>query len=258
VESTSLQRACREFAAKDPVANVLVLSDLYSPLCQVSNVYCSVQDRRVLGICSVYHAFSAPSIVFSNAALEMKHALFKQALYEVSDRFISPCHLDEIRLFKEYATILRNRLEHQMIANPPRKTEFSGFEVVRICKNELGLLDKFYGEHHAEAWAPIQFKAGPYYCVKQDGKIVCAAGVHAVTPQIAQLGNIYTHEAHRSRGYATACTGVLAADLASKRRIISPFVKNDNTRAIRMYEKLGFSKRHEIAFLTLQKSNRLD
>jgi predicted GNAT family acetyltransferase len=115
------------------------------------------------------------------------------------------------------------------------------------------LLSKFYDEQHAEAWTPIQCKTGPYYCVKHQEKIVSAAGVHLVTPQIAQLGNIVTDEKWRGQGLGTACTSALASKLAMKGRIISLFVKRDNMPAIHMYEKLGFFKTRNIVFLVLQK-----
>lgn len=72
--------------------------------------------------------------------------------------------------------------------------------------------------------------------MKKNDRIVSAAGVHLVTPQIAQLGNIVTDEDRRNRGFATAYTSTLAKDPASKKRIISLFVKTDNESAIHIYE----------------------
>lgn len=253
VASMSLLRACRRFLAQDPVSNVLPLGDLYSPLLKVSHINCAVKSYRVVGVCSIYRAFSTPSMVFGTAAQEVKQALVKKALNEISSEFISLCQPDEADLFKENSTILHFHLEQQMIANPPKQIEYGNIKVKKVRKNELELLNDFYIEHHAEAWTPIQFEAGPYYCVKQNGKIVSAVGVHLVAPQIAQLGNIITHEDYRNRGFATACTSALAAHLASKGRIISLFVRTDNAPAIRMYEKLGFSKKRNIAFLIMQK-----
>jgi RimJ/RimL family protein N-acetyltransferase len=253
VVSTSLQRASRRFALRDPIANVLVLGDLYSPLCRVSDIYCAVENHRIEGVCSVYHAFSTPSVVFSNATPGTKQALLRQALNEVSADFISLCHPDDVNLFKEHATILHNHSEQQMVANPPRQIK-SKVEAVKVRKDELELLNSFYVEHHAEAWTPIQFETGPYYCIKHGDRIVSAAGVHIVTPQIAQLGNIVTDEAYRNRGFATACTSALAADLASKGRIISLFVRADNAAAIYIYKKLEFCEKREIVFLVMRKN----
>ena len=240
--------------AQDPVTNVLPLGDLYSPFFQISDVYSAIKNRQVIGVCAIYHAFSTPSIVLGTATQKVKQTLVKKATSEISDEFISLCQPNDIDLLKEYSTILHAHLEQQMIADPPKKMDCGDIKVEKVRKNDLELLKKFYVDQQTEAWVPIQFKAGPYYCVKHEGKIVSAAGVHLVTPQIAQLGNIFTDEAYRNRGFATACTNAVAADLASKGRIISLFVRVDNPPAIHVYEGLGFYKAQDIAFLIMRKN----
>ena len=252
--SKSLLIACRRFLAKDPAANVLPLGDLYAPLFKVSDVYSAIEGNCVVGICSVFRAYGTPSLVLGTAMPEVNRALIQKALNGISKDFISLCSSDDASLLGEYSTVLHSHLEQQMTADSPKHVEHRKVNVQKVGKNELELLNKFYVEHRAEAWTPIQFKAGPYYCIKHDGKIVSAAGVHLVTPQIAQLGNIITDEAYRNRGYGTECTAALAADLASKGRTISLFVRVDNAPAIRMYEKLGFTKKREITFLIMQKN----
>jgi len=251
--SASLQADCREHLAKEPVSNVLLLGDLYAPLLRVSTIHVATEDSRIVGVCSIYRAFSTPSIVFQAATLEIKQALVEKALGEVPSEFISLCQPEEIDLFKKRSVILQHRPEQHMVASPPKSVGFNGFEVARVKENELELLNRFYVEHRSEAWTPIQFEAGPYYCVKQEGKIVSAAGVHVVAPQIAQLGNIVTDEAFRNRGFATACTSVLSADLASDGRIVGLFVRVENAPAIHMYEQLGFVKKRDVAFLFMRK-----
>jgi predicted GNAT family acetyltransferase len=90
--------------------------------------------------------------------------------------------------------------------------------------------------------------------MKQDGRIVSAAGVNLCTPQVAHLGSIVTDEAYRNRGFGTACTSTLAAQLSAKLRILSLYVKTDNKPAIRMYERLGFVKEREVIFVTMRKN----
>lgn len=256
VKSESLLRACRSYLGQDPVANVLPLGDLYQPLYRVSEVYSAVESNQVLGVCSIYRAASTPSIVFGAETRKTKQALVEHAVSKVSDCFISLCPLDDAFLFERCSTVVHSHFEQQMIARHPKSLDHHDINVARARKNETALLSKFYADHHSEAWTPIQFEAGPYYCVKHEGKIVCSAGVHLVAPQIAQLGNIITDEAHRNQGLATACTGRLAKHLASKGRIMSLFVRKDNTPAIHMYEKLGFSKERDIEFRTMKVNHR--
>lgn len=253
VTSKDLVTICRRFLAKDPVTNVLPLGDLYSPLFSVSNVYCAMKSNTVVGVCSVYRAYSTPSLVLSAATTEIKQALIKKALTEVLAEFISLCPPEDVDLFKEHAVITHSRSEQQMVTTSSKRVEHGNIKATRVRRSELEPLNRFYVEHNAEAWTLIQFKTGPYYCVKHKDKIVSAAGVHIVTPQIAQLGNIITDEAYRNRGFGTACTSALTAVLASKGRIVSLFVRVDNAPAIRMYEKLGFTRKRDIAFLILRK-----
>ncbi len=252
--STSVLESCRKFLGRDPVANVLPLGDLYPPLLQASTVYCAAEAGQVVGVCTVYHAYSSPSIALGDATQEAKQLLVDTALSNIPNQYISLCTLADVNIFKKHSTIMRYHLEQQMIAAQPRKIECSTVTVEKVCESELESLNKFYVEHDANAWVPLQFKCGPYYCVKKSGNIVSAAGVHLVTPQIAQLGNIVTDENCRNRGYATACTSTLASSLASKKRTVSLYVNVDNAAAIHMYQKLGFLTERRIAFLTMKKS----
>jgi ribosomal protein S18 acetylase RimI-like enzyme len=246
-------KASRKFLAKDPVANVLPLGDLYAPLLNVSEIYLAVKNTEIVGVSSIYCAYSRPSIVFGTTNEDAKQALIESTLEKVSSDFISLLPPDEAKLFKKYATVLHCHNEFQMIMRAPMEVETGDVETSRVGSRELEALNQFYVDHHSEAWTPMQFKTGPYYCVKHEGKIVSAAGVHIVTPQIAHLGNIVTDEAFRGQGFATACTAALAKDLASKGRIISLYVRVDNAPAIHLYEKLGFTKSRDIRFLIMRK-----
>jgi ribosomal protein S18 acetylase RimI-like enzyme len=252
--SKNLLGKCRRFLAQNPTVNVLPLGDSYPPLSRKSTLYTAVEDKQIVGVCSVYQGLSKPSVVLGTTDPKIKKVLLKRALKQVSGEFISLCSIDEIEIFKENAKLLHMHTEQQMIADPPKQVKCGDIKVTRVHKDELEQLNRFYIEHNSDAWTPLQFKVGPYYCVKQDGKIVSAAGVHVMTPQIAQLGNIVTDEAHQNRGFATACTSTLAADLASKGRIISLFVRTENKPAIHMYEKLGFTKKREVAFVIMRKN----
>jgi ribosomal protein S18 acetylase RimI-like enzyme len=254
VVSLDLRKACRKYLTRDLITNVLVLGDLYSPLLRVSTVYAALDREEVVGVFSIYRAFSTPSLVFASSTSEVKRALIEKALNYVDTEFISLCPPDEADLFKDYAIVLQCRHEQHMVAEPFRHASHGIARAARVKRSELELLNEFYVEHNSEAWTPIQFRTGPYYCVKHEGRIVSAAGVHIVTPQIAQLGNVITDEAFRNRGLAIACTDALITDLARRGRIVGLYVRTDNAPAIHMYEKLGFVKKREVDFLILRKN----
>lgn len=254
--TADLLEKCRNFLTRDLIANVLVLGDCYSPLLEASSLYCTCEGDQVLGVCSVFKAFPNPSIALGEAPVNVRRILLQKAMEEVQAEFMSIIPVAEVSLFEEYASILKLHREQQMVADSFRHGKCK-HRAVRVQENELAELDAFYLQHHSEAWARLQFKVGPFYCIKRDERIVSVAGVHLCTPQIAHLGSILTDEAYQNMGFSTACTFALSADLSTKGRILSLYVKTDNKIAIRMYEKLGFMKKREVALITMRK-NTLD
>jgi predicted GNAT family acetyltransferase len=83
---------------------------------------------------------------------------------------------------------------------------------------------------------------GRYFGVREDGQLICIAGVHVYSPRyrVAALGNIVTHPAHRNRGHATRATARLCQALLDEVDHIGLNVKADNEAAIACYRKLGF------------------
>jgi GNAT superfamily N-acetyltransferase len=246
----SLLVKCREFLAQDPTANVLVLGDCYSPLLEASTLHCACEDGQVVGVCSVFHGFSKPSIALGTATEQTRRILLEAALREVQGEFISIVPTAEFELLKEYVSVSQFHCEQQIITCKPRRVE-SATRAMRVSENELHEIDVFYAKQGSPAWIPLQFRVGPVYCIKRDGRIVSAAAVHVCTPLIAQLG---TDEAYRNRGFGSACTSALATRLAAKGRIISLYVRTDNAAAIHMYENLGFVKKREVVFATMRKN----
>jgi predicted GNAT family acetyltransferase len=236
----------------DPLSNVLPLGDLYAPLFDVSEVYAAVEKGRVAGVISVFHAFSLPSIAIGTATKRVKKALLKKALGTISTDFIALVTRDEISLYEEFATVLHSYTEYQMFLVQPRNVEVNNIVAQKATKKDLEALNMFYVKHESQAWNPVQFKAGPYYIVKQRNKIVSAAGIHIFTPQIAQLGNILTDKAYRQKGYGKACTTALVREISLRKRMISLFVRADNAPAIHMYEQMGFKKTKTVHFLTMR------
>jgi GNAT superfamily N-acetyltransferase len=257
VTSERLLRACRRQLIPDPETNVLPLCDLYLPLFRKCTVYGAVEHDAVLGVCSVFQGFKEPSVVLGTAEPEVKKTLIERALREISEGFISLCEADDVALFEAFARVLGSHREQQMTTASP-KLYGTDVDVARVRRNELELLDKFYTEHWAQAWCRLQFSIGPYFCVKRHGGIVSAAGVHAVAPKVAQIGNVFTDEAWRGRGFGRACTQAVAFELASHGRILSLFVRIDNAPAIRMYEKMGFRKARDIILVRMSKTRKYD
>src|SRR5205823_13545241 len=91
-----------------------------------------------------------------------------------------------------------------------------------------------------------QFAAGHIYCARAcdvGGSILAAVGTHVVAARhgIAAIGSVYTRPEARGRGYASAITAAVTAELlAGPYRDVILNVAVANEPAARIYRRLGY------------------
>ena len=116
--------------------------------------------------------------------------------------------------------------------------------VERLLPVEVAELNRLYQLGFA-AWLPSSAIAeGVYYGIRVGGRLVSAAGTHVVSREarMAVVGNVLTHSAHRGRGYATAVTSAVTAELLRYFDDVVLNVRADNPPAIQAYRKLGYTE----------------
>jgi RimJ/RimL family protein N-acetyltransferase len=117
-------------------------------------------------------------------------------------------------------------------------------EVQRLLPVEIGELNRLYQLGFA-SWLPSSAIAeGVYYGIRLRGKLIAAAGTHVISPQarLGVVGNVLTHVDHRGRGYATAVTGAVTAELLRTCDQVVLNVRSDNPPALQAYRRLGFEE----------------
>ena len=120
----------------------------------------------------------------------------------------------------------------------------------RLAVEDLPLLERLYADGTASGEAPDCFDAamlarGLYYGVREGAELVAAAGTHLLsqTESVAGIGNVYTRRDRRGRGLGAATTTAVAAELLHAGiRTIGLSVEQTNAGAIRVYERLGFTR----------------
>ncbi len=115
-------------------------------------------------------------------------------------------------------------------------------EVARLLPVEVGDLNRLY-QLGFTAWLPPSAVAeGVYYGIRVGGRLVSAAGTHVVSPEarLGVVGNVMTHTDFRGRGFATALTGAVTADLLRFCDQVVLNVRSDNPPALQAYAKLGY------------------
>lgn len=123
-----------------------------------------------------------------------------------------------------------------------RSTDDSGIE--RLGPSDASELNRLY-QLGFGAWLPPQaIGEGVYYGFRVHGRLVAAAGTHVVSPaaRLAVVGNVLTHGDFRSRGYATAVTGAVTAELLRSCDHVVLNVRADNPPAISAYRHLGYTE----------------
>jgi len=125
-------------------------------------------------------------------------------------------------------------------------------EVLSLSPRHTEELQRLYALGGGEAFSPTQLATGVFSGVAVYGKLVAAAGTHLISPTygLAAVGNVYTEESWRGRGYGTATTSAVVTNLFERGiRHVFLNVAQTNTVAIKIYERLGFVK--SCAFLEM-------
>jgi ribosomal protein S18 acetylase RimI-like enzyme len=115
-------------------------------------------------------------------------------------------------------------------------------DVSRLLPVEIGELNRLYQLGFA-SWLPASaISDGLYYGVQVGGRLVSAAGTHVIsaTARLAVVGNVMTHTDYRGRGYATAVTGAVTAELLRFCDQVVLNVRADNPPALAAYRRLGY------------------
>ena len=116
--------------------------------------------------------------------------------------------------------------------------------VQRLLPVEIGELNRLYQLGFA-SWLPSTAIAdGVYYGMRVNGQLVSAAGTHVVSPtaRLAVVGNVLTHVDYRGRGFATAVTGAVTAELLRTCDQVVLNVRSDNPPALNAYRRLGYAE----------------
>jgi ribosomal protein S18 acetylase RimI-like enzyme len=117
-------------------------------------------------------------------------------------------------------------------------------EVRRLYPGDIGDLNRLYGLGFA-SWLPSSaIGEGVYYGMKVGGRLVSAAGTHVISPaaRMGVVGNVLTSPDFRGRGYATAVTGAVTAELLRSADQVVLNVRSDNPPALNAYRRLGYQE----------------
>jgi ribosomal protein S18 acetylase RimI-like enzyme len=94
---------------------------------------------------------------------------------------------------------------------------------------------------------------GTYLGIRQDGRLIAMAGERLRVPGFTEISAVCTHPDHTGRGYAAALMNELAQRIRTRGEVPFLHVREENARAISLYEHLGYQKRVLLHFAVVRK-----
>jgi len=112
----------------------------------------------------------------------------------------------------------------------------------RLTGTDVDDLNRLYQLGFRAGFPASVVEDGVYYGIRVRGRLISAAGTHAVNERegIAVVGNVLTHADYRGHGFAKMVTSAVTADLLQRVTDVALNVHADNASAVAAYARLGY------------------
>jgi ribosomal protein S18 acetylase RimI-like enzyme len=98
------------------------------------------------------------------------------------------------------------------------------------------------------------YELGKYVGIRCEGKLVAMAGERLKVPGYTEVSAVCTHPDHVGKGYARALMTEVMRGIRERGEIPFLHVRKDNSRAVELYERLGFRTRSMPQYTLLRKT----
>jgi ribosomal protein S18 acetylase RimI-like enzyme len=237
----------REFLNLDRKLTAYALGDLDDAFWPQSAFFGAWCGEELVSLMLVYAGLD-PAVLTAFGEPEGVRAIFDAQPLPDEIYYLFPLYMGD--LLSEYYVRPHTQQEWRMVLDQEAFAPPPLDGVARLGPDHALALDELY-RNAAEpgeaivAFDPWQIAHGMFYGIWDDGALVAAAGTHVWSPAegVAAIGNVFTRPDCRERGFATLCTAAVTveAQRAGMDEVILN-VRDGNTPAIHVYEKLGFRR----------------
>lgn len=91
---------------------------------------------------------------------------------------------------------------------------------------------------------------GQFYGIRHNGQLIAMAGQRLAFPGYREVSGVCVHPAHLGQGLATALVTTVATDIQARGETVFLHAYANNTRAIGLYERMGFRLRRRMHLAT--------
>ena len=129
----------------------------------------------------------------------------------------------------------------RMVVDRRTFTPFAG-PAERLTALDIDDLNRLYQLGYRAGFPPSVVEDGVYYGVRVRGRLVSAAGTHAINQreEIAVVGNVMTHVDFRGHDFAKMVTSAVTGELLDRATDVALNVHADNDPAVAAYARLGY------------------
>ena len=103
-------------------------------------------------------------------------------------------------------------------------------------------------------FGPRTHELGTYLGIRCGEKLVAMAGERLKVPGYTEVSAVCTHPEHTGKGYARILMTEIIRRIRERDETAFLHVRQNNTRAVELYERLGFRKRMIVQFTVLRKT----
>ena len=187
----------------------------------------------------MHHEGLVPQPLFLMGAPDGCRAILESVL-KPRDAYVQGTELHEAAIRDLYeldapVQMLRMVVDRQTFA------PFAG-PAERLTALDIDDLNRLYQLGFRAGFPPSVVEDGVYYGVRVRGRLVSAAGTHAINAreEVAVVGNVMTHTDFRGHDFAKMVTSAVTADLLGRVADVALNVHADNDPAVAAYTRLGY------------------
>ena len=188
---------------------------------------------------AMHHEGLVPQPLFLMGAPDGCRAILEGVL-KPRDAYLQATELHEAALRDMYeldAPLVMLRMAVEREAFRP----FAG-PAERLTALDVDDLNRLYQLGYRAGFPASVVEDGVYYGVRVRGRLVSAAGTHAINPreEVAIVGNVMTHVDFRGHDFAKMVTSAVTAELLDRVTDVALNVHADNDSAVAAYTRLGY------------------
>ncbi|HWY56407.1 MAG TPA: GNAT family N-acetyltransferase [Terriglobales bacterium] len=102
-------------------------------------------------------------------------------------------------------------------------------------------------------FGPRTHEMGDYFGIRNSEALAAMAGERLRIPGYTEISAVCTHPDHTGHGYASALMSMLMERICGRGELPFLHVRPENTRAVQVYERLGFTKRAALHYVVLRR-----